>query len=41
PKINTCREERDAINIDLIHALTQANIPLEKVDKLKPFFLKY
>ncbi|CAG8774777.1 12542_t:CDS:2, partial [Ambispora leptoticha] len=33
--------ERDAINIDLIHALTQANIPLEKVDKLKPFFLKY
>ncbi|CAG8500199.1 6918_t:CDS:2, partial [Scutellospora calospora] len=40
-KINTCREERDAINIDLIHALTQANIPLEKVDRLKPFFLKY
>ncbi|CAG8631442.1 4307_t:CDS:2, partial [Racocetra persica] len=39
PNINTCREERDAINIDLIHALTRSNIPLEKVDKLKPFFL--
>ncbi|CAG8580574.1 11735_t:CDS:2, partial [Scutellospora calospora] len=32
-------EEHDAINLDLIYALTQANIPLEKVDKLKPFFL--
>ncbi|CAG8770051.1 27078_t:CDS:1, partial [Racocetra persica] len=41
PNINTCREERDAINIDLIHALTRSNILLEKVDKLKPFFLKY
>ncbi|CAG8610750.1 11391_t:CDS:1, partial [Racocetra persica] len=37
--INTCREECNAINIDLIHALTRSNILLEKVDKLKPFFL--
>jgi hypothetical protein len=43
-EIHTCythQEEREMINVDLVHALTQANIPIEKVDKLKPFFLKY
>ncbi|CAG8566042.1 10959_t:CDS:2, partial [Scutellospora calospora] len=40
-KKNFYFEEHDAINIDLIYALTQANILLEKVDKLKLFFLKY
>ncbi|CAG8617742.1 2618_t:CDS:2, partial [Scutellospora calospora] len=36
--INTCQEKNETINIDLIYTLTQANILLEKVDKLK---LKY
>ncbi|CAG8834478.1 19395_t:CDS:2, partial [Cetraspora pellucida] len=38
---NICQEEREMINVDLVYALTQANIPLEKIDKLKPFLLKY
>ena len=25
----------------LVEAFTKADIPLEKVDKLKPFFIKY
>ncbi|CAG8850005.1 24087_t:CDS:1, partial [Racocetra persica] len=38
---NTCREEREMINVDLVHALIQANILLEKIDKLKLFLLKH
>jgi hypothetical protein len=38
---NTNKKEYEKINIDLICALTQANIPLEKINKLKPFLLKY
>ncbi|CAG8737533.1 12256_t:CDS:2, partial [Gigaspora rosea] len=34
--------EHEQINVDLINALTTANIPLEKVEKLKAFiFNKY
>ncbi|CAG8697158.1 8707_t:CDS:1, partial [Cetraspora pellucida] len=38
---STSQEEHEIINIDLVYALTQANILLEKIDKLKLFLLKY
>ncbi|CAG8577337.1 9308_t:CDS:1, partial [Racocetra persica] len=38
---STSQEEHKIINIDLVYALTQANISLEKIDKLKLFLLKY
>ncbi|CAG8615174.1 28388_t:CDS:2 [Racocetra persica] len=40
--ITSCNKvltEREQLNIDFINALTAADIPLEKVDKLKTFFL--
>jgi hypothetical protein len=39
--INNFLNDRDTINKDLVRAFTQANIPLEKVDKLKPFLTQY
>ncbi|CAG8693409.1 34879_t:CDS:2, partial [Racocetra persica] len=33
--------DKQEINIDLIKAFTKADIPLEKVEKLKPFLQKY
>ena len=33
--------EREVINTALVKAFTQADIPLEKVDKLKDFFLEF
>jgi hypothetical protein len=33
--------ERQGINLDIIKAFTKASIPLEKIEKLKPFFQKY
>lgn len=33
--------ERERINVEIIEAFTFADIPLEKVEKLKPFLTKY
>lgn len=33
--------ERDEFNLELVKVFTAANIPLEKVNKLRPFFRKY
>ena len=33
--------EKDELNLELVKIFTAANIPLEKVDKLRPFFRKY
>jgi len=33
--------EKDELNLKLVKIFTAANIPLEKIDKLKPFFRKY
>ena len=33
--------ERELINIEIVEAFTFADIPLEKIEKLKPFLLKY
>ena len=33
--------EKDELNLELVKIFTAANIPLEKVDKLRPFFHKY
>jgi hypothetical protein len=33
--------ERDELNLELVKVFTAADIPLEKVDKLRPFFRKY
>ena len=33
--------EKERVNIDVVAAFTSADIPLEKIEKLKPFLLKY
>ena len=33
--------ERDKLNIEVVAAFTFADIPLEKIEKLKPFLLKH
>ena len=33
--------ERELINIEIVEAFTFADIPLEKIERLKPFLLKY
>jgi CHAT domain-containing protein len=33
--------EREMINIEVVEAFTFADIPLEKIEKLKPFLLKH
>ena len=33
--------EREKINVEVVEAFTFADIPLEKIEKLKPFLLKY
>jgi len=33
--------EKEIINIEVVEAFTFADIPLEKIEKLKPFLLKY
>ncbi|RGB43301.1 hypothetical protein C1646_750051 [Rhizophagus diaphanus] len=33
--------EREKINIEVVEAFTFADIPLEKIEKLKPFLIKY
>ena len=33
--------DKDQINCDLVKILAEADIPLEKVDKLLPFLFKY
>jgi hypothetical protein len=34
-------DDRDKINLAIVEAFTKADIPLEKIDKLKPFFNLY
>jgi hypothetical protein len=41
PNIYQIRSEKQEINLHLVEAFTKADIPLEKIDKLKPFFIKY
>lgn len=33
--------EREKMNVEIVEAFTFADIPLEKVEKLKPFLMKY
>src|SRR2546423_1219779 len=33
--------EREKINVEVVETFTFADIPLEKIEKLKPFLLKY
>ena len=33
--------EKEKINVEIVEAFTFADIPLEKIEKLKPFLLKY
>jgi hypothetical protein len=33
--------DRETINLEIVKAFTAVDIPLEKIDALKPFFLKY
>ncbi|CAG8773896.1 35550_t:CDS:1, partial [Racocetra persica] len=39
--LQTQINDKQEINIDLIKAFTKADIPLEKINKLKSFFQKY
>jgi len=39
--IGNTLNEREIINIEIVEAFTFADIPLEKIEKLKPFLLKY
>ncbi len=41
PSIYQVRSEKQEINLHLIEAFTKADIPLEKIDILKPFFINY
>ena len=41
PAIQRVRSEKSEINLHIIGAFTEADIPLEKIDKLRPFFQKY
>ncbi len=35
------RSEKQEINLHLVEAFTKADIPLEKIDKLKPFLINF
>src|SRR6266498_826977 len=39
--VGSSLNEKKKINIEVIEAFTFADIPLEKIEKLKPFLLKY
>src|SRR5215216_3631931 len=41
PSIYQIRSEKQEINVHFVEAFTKADIPLEKIEKLKPFFLNY
>ena len=41
PSIYQIRLEKQEINLHLVEAFTKADIPLEKIDKLKPFFTEF
>jgi uncharacterized coiled-coil DUF342 family protein len=41
PAIQKIRSEKSEINLQIVEIFTKADIPLEKIDKLKPFFQKY
>jgi len=41
PSVYQIRSEKQEINLHLIEAFTRADISLEKIDKLKPFFVKF
>ena len=41
PSIYQVRSEKQEINLHLVEAFTKADIPLEKIDKLKPFLINF
>jgi len=41
PSFENTISEKERVNIDVVAAFTSADIPLEKIEKLKPFLLKY
>ena len=41
PSFENTLNEKEKINIDVVAAFTSADIPLEKIEKLRPFLLKY
>ncbi|RIA89770.1 hypothetical protein C1645_824350 [Glomus cerebriforme] len=41
PSFENTINERKRVNTDVVAAFTTADIPLEKIEKLKPFLLKY
>lgn len=41
PSFENAINEKERINTDVVAAFTSADIPLEKIEKLKPFLLKY
>ncbi|GBC26506.2 CGG triplet repeat-binding protein 1 [Rhizophagus irregularis DAOM 181602=DAOM 197198] len=40
-RLSQSADERERVNTDVVAAFTSADIPLEKIEKLKPFLLKY
>ena len=40
PSFENTFNEKEKINIEVVAAFTSADIPLEKIEKLKPFLLK-
>lgn len=41
PSFENTITEKERVNVDVVAAFTSADIPLEKIEKLKPFLLKY
>ena len=41
PSIYQVRLEKQGINLHLVEAFTKADIPFEKIDKLKPFLINF
>ena len=41
PSFEKTFNETEKINVDVVTVFTSADIPLEKIEKLKPFLLKY
>lgn len=41
PSFENTLNEREKINKEIVEAFTYADIPLEKIEKLKPFLLKH
>src|SRR5262249_50289947 len=41
PSFDNVINERERVNADVVAAFTSADIPLGKIEKLKPFLLKY